>query len=300
MFFKSIPLDQIRIGERSRKEIRNVESLAASIDARGLLQPIVVRRDGDRYALVAGGRRIEACRALGKSEIHAHVAETLGDELEALLAEGEENTEREAFTPVEAVAHAARIEAVEKERAEERRREGARKAGLKPRILEPIPGSIAIDAEEPVIEAAAEGVGNFPTPSSPPAVQPPVKDRTRDRIAKATGMSGRTLEKAKHVVETAANPQVPAPVREAAQQAVETMERTGKVDPAYRKVRDTEAALAEARDRAIAGFALLTMEGEWREPNEAPESKDAYYRQANAYIEALPEDAVLVNVDIHI
>lgn len=64
--------------------------------------------------------------------------------------------------------------------------------------------------------------------------------------------------------------------------------------------RPRDAVLAEARDRAIAGFALLTMEGEWREPNEAPESKDAYYRQANAYIEALPEDAVLVNVDIHI
>lgn len=246
MHVQEIPLDQIRIGERSRKEIRNIGSLADSIRERGLLQPIVVRRDADGYVLVAGGRRIEAFRSLGRALIGAHVAETLSDELEALLAEGEENTEREAFTPVEAVAHAARIEAIEKQRAEDRRREGQRAGGLaKARnAAVPSPGSMPLDFGD-----ANVLVGKFPT-STPaeaaPEPKPLVPDRSRDRIAKATGMSGRTLEKAKHVVETAADPLAPAPIREAAQQAVEAMERTGKVDPAYRKVRDTEAALADA------------------------------------------------------
>lgn len=248
MLFQEIPLDQIRIGERSRKEIRNVESLAESIRERGLLQPIVVRRDAGRYTLVAGGRRIEAFRSLGRSRINAHVAESLNDELEALLAEGEENTERDPFTPVEAVAHAARIEAVEKQRAEERRREGQRAGGVAKarKAALPGPGSVPLDFDDNVLPGNFPGSSNAVEQPEDLEPRPVVENRSRDRIAKATGMSGRTLEKAKHVVEAAADPQAPTPVREAAQQAMKAMERTGKVDPAYRKVRDTEAALADA------------------------------------------------------
>lgn len=253
MLVQDIPLGRIQIRDRSRSEIRNVPSLAASIRDRGLLQPVVVRRDGTDFVLVAGGRRIEALKSLGRATVAAHVAESLNDELEALLAEGEENTEREPFTPSEAVAHAERIEAIEKRKAQERQREGRRAGGEAKARVQSAPGvgAVPLDFVEPTQVRAepAPGVmlaGNFPASSPAPTRQRPEADRTRDRVAKATGMSGRTLEKARRVVDAAKDESAPAPVREAAREAVETMDRTGKVDPAYRKVRDTRAALADA------------------------------------------------------
>lgn len=263
MHIEDIPLDRIQIRERTRTEIRNIDSLADSIRQRTLLQPIVVRRDGSQYVLVAGGRRIEAVRSLGRVKIEAHVAETLNDELDALLAEGEENTEREPFTPSEAVAHAERIETIEKARAAERRLAGQRAGGPKAAKARtaPGPGVLALDFVEP--EPRAEPLtlaGKFPASVAaiPDAPRRAPDVRTRDLVAKATGMSGRTLEKAKHVVATAKDPDVPEAVREEARAAVAQMDRTGKVDPAYRKVRDTEAALADApMDDALAQDAAL-------------------------------------------
>lgn len=76
-----------------------------------------------------------------------------------------------------------------------------------------------------------------------------------------------------------------------------------------RYCRPREVVLEEASTRAIAGYALLTVDGQWWEPGEmgmfaastdTPESRTQYFRHANAYIETLPEDVVLVNVDVHI
>lgn len=44
---------------------RDSMSLAESIRQNGLLQPIVVRRAGDRFHIVAGERRWRACRQIG-------------------------------------------------------------------------------------------------------------------------------------------------------------------------------------------------------------------------------------------
>ena len=41
----------------------HVETLAASIGLRGLIVPLVVRPDGDRFTLIAGHHRYAACRA---------------------------------------------------------------------------------------------------------------------------------------------------------------------------------------------------------------------------------------------
>lgn len=234
--------------------MRNIASLANSIRDRGLLQPIVVRPDGNSYALVAGGRRMEAMRSLGRVEIDANVAESLADELEALLAEGEENTEREAFTPTEAVEHAERIRAVEEERAAERRRDAARRAAAesaKVRSSTPDENVTPLFVQPGSIP---EPSGNFPEGSraQPPGrtAQEKAAAETRNRVAKATGMSGRTLEKARHVVEAARDPEAPEPVREAAREAQAVMDRTGKIDPAFKKVKQAEAdaLVAPVRD----------------------------------------------------
>lgn len=50
-----------------------LQLLAQSITANGLIQPIVVEPAGDGYILVDGERRLRACQSIGWTEIEAHV-----------------------------------------------------------------------------------------------------------------------------------------------------------------------------------------------------------------------------------
>ena len=50
-----------------------IQELAASIEAEGLLQPVVVRRSGDSFELIAGERRWRAHEFLGREKILARV-----------------------------------------------------------------------------------------------------------------------------------------------------------------------------------------------------------------------------------
>ncbi|MDW7729035.1 MAG: nucleoid occlusion protein [Bacillota bacterium] len=70
-----------------RQEIaeEKIEELANSIKASGLIQPIVVRRIGNRYQLVVGERRYLACKKLGWQKISAAV-KTLTDNDMATIA----------------------------------------------------------------------------------------------------------------------------------------------------------------------------------------------------------------------
>jgi hypothetical protein len=92
----SFQLDKIVIGERFRKDPGDVRRLAKSIEEVGLLHPVVVTPD---CKLIAGVRRIEAFKLLGRSEIPATVV-NLDD-----LARGEieENQVRKDFTASEHV-----------------------------------------------------------------------------------------------------------------------------------------------------------------------------------------------------
>ena len=79
-----------------------LSELAASIEANGLLQPIVVRRGaagGGAYELVAGERRLRAARQLGWTEIPAHVREV--DDRALLVLALVENIQREDLGPLE-------------------------------------------------------------------------------------------------------------------------------------------------------------------------------------------------------
>jgi ParB family transcriptional regulator, chromosome partitioning protein len=74
--------------------------LRDSIRQHGLLQPIVVRRKGDGYEIVAGERRWRACRLAGLQQIPAVVREDLDDRgmLELALVE---NVQRQDLDPIE-------------------------------------------------------------------------------------------------------------------------------------------------------------------------------------------------------
>ena len=57
------------LAEQPRRvfEARKLEELAQSIRANGIIQPLVVRRAGERYQLVAGERRWRAARLCGRT-----------------------------------------------------------------------------------------------------------------------------------------------------------------------------------------------------------------------------------------
>ncbi len=77
-----------------------IEELKQSILAQGLLQPVLVRKSGDRYQLIVGERRWRASRAAGLTEIPALVREEASDEemLELALLE---NVQRQDLNPIE-------------------------------------------------------------------------------------------------------------------------------------------------------------------------------------------------------
>ncbi len=68
-----IKLEQIYVPAKLRATLdpARVAALAEAILAEGLQSPIQVRRDGERFVLVTGLHRLEACRSLGEKTIPA-------------------------------------------------------------------------------------------------------------------------------------------------------------------------------------------------------------------------------------
>lgn len=71
----------------------NIEELAQSIRTYGLLQPILVRKFDNRYQLVAGERRLRACKLLGWPKITAVIREVNDSAMAAMALI--ENLQRE-------------------------------------------------------------------------------------------------------------------------------------------------------------------------------------------------------------
>jgi len=94
----------IKIGERYRRDMGDLEALAASIKAEGLLQPIGVTED---RALVFGERRLRAVQdILNRDTITARVVRVSS----IVAGEYAENEVRKDFTPSERAAIAKAIE----------------------------------------------------------------------------------------------------------------------------------------------------------------------------------------------
>lgn len=216
----------ITIGERDRADLGNIEELAASIDEVGLLHPIVITED---LRLVAGGRRLEACRLLGWDEVPVTVVD-LATAADVLKAEMDENVCRKSLTLIEA------------SRARERRA----------KALAPI--------------AAERERAGVKQPSSNLDEGPSTARATRKVAAIGTGYSGSTLDKVDRVREIAergtlttrgATKPVPEPVREIAKAAVVEMQE-GRENPT-RSISRVDEALTSylAQDPEIARHAFV-------------------------------------------
>jgi ParB/RepB/Spo0J family partition protein len=107
----------IKVGVRHRKDLGDIPSLAATIGELGLLHPIVVRPDG---TLIAGERRLEACKLLGWQ----HVPVTVVDLNEIVRGEFAENAYRQDFLPSEIDAIRRTLEPIERAAATSRKFSG--------------------------------------------------------------------------------------------------------------------------------------------------------------------------------
>ncbi len=77
----------------------NIDELAESISKHGIINPITVRRLGDKYEIIAGERRYKACKSIGLKEIPAIIIDA-DDKKTAELALIE-NIQRKELSPIE-------------------------------------------------------------------------------------------------------------------------------------------------------------------------------------------------------
>ena len=77
----------------------SLDELAASIAEKGLLEPIVVRFAPGGFEVVAGNRRLEACKILGMRSIPCHIVDL--DDREAFEVSLVENIQHETMNPID-------------------------------------------------------------------------------------------------------------------------------------------------------------------------------------------------------
>ena len=99
----SIPLSKIKPNpNQPRKNFadKSLKQLAQSIDEKGLISPITVKKVDNKYIIVAGERRYRAHKLLNKKRILAYVidADTTKDVMYMALIE---NIQREDLNPIE-------------------------------------------------------------------------------------------------------------------------------------------------------------------------------------------------------
>jgi ParB family chromosome partitioning protein len=193
----------IRVENRFRKDIGNIDTLIDSIRENGLLHPVVITEEG---LLVAGQRRIAACKALGWEDIPVTVLNIK----DITRGQADENSVRKNLTPSEAVAAAKMLELELKKASTEKHN--------------------ALGETEP--EPAK---GKLP---------PSGGGKSRDKLARSVGMSGRTLEKAIQVVNAAQ--QDPDKYNH----LVEKMDRKGKVDGVFRELKRLQIRNSSAETAA--------------------------------------------------
>ena len=92
-------IDTNRNQPRKTFNDQSIQELAASIKENGLIQPITIKQNGNRYIIIAGERRFRACKALGLATIPAIIKELSPRQvMEVALIE---NLQREDLNPIE-------------------------------------------------------------------------------------------------------------------------------------------------------------------------------------------------------
>ncbi len=98
-----VAISEIVVDEavRIRKDVGDIEVLQSSIEKVGLINPVMIDENNH---LIAGYRRLTACKNLGWTEIEVTVVQLNGDLIKMLDVEIAENFFRKDFTPDEILA----------------------------------------------------------------------------------------------------------------------------------------------------------------------------------------------------
>lgn len=84
---------------RKKWKPEEIASLAASIRSQGIVQPLILRKEGKRYQLIAGERRLRAAREAGLKKVPVIVREASKEQMLALALV--ENIQRQDLGPME-------------------------------------------------------------------------------------------------------------------------------------------------------------------------------------------------------
>jgi N6-adenosine-specific RNA methylase IME4 len=240
----TVRIADIDISDRSRKAMGDIKKLADSIERLGLLHPIVLTPEKQ---LIVGGRRIEAFKMLGRSEIPANIARNL-TELQLLLeAERDENTCRENLTPEEAVELGKQFRPV----------------------LKPLVDAAQKEAGKRGTEG---GRGRKKTPST--TCTKGIQDNSKRLAAQeaaAVGMASVTYQKAQAVVKSKDR------------KLIDEMNRTGKVNGVYKRLvvgQKAENIRKEPPPLPDGPFRVIVCDPPWKYDARA---EDSSHRAANPY-----------------
>lgn len=100
--YLEIPLNKIEANPNQPRidfSEERIQELQNSIQKDGLLQPILVRPQGDGYEIIAGERRWQACKRLGKETIPAKIL--ILNDIETQQVALVENLQRDNLNPIE-------------------------------------------------------------------------------------------------------------------------------------------------------------------------------------------------------
>jgi ParB family chromosome partitioning protein len=98
-FMGDIDISKIKQSKNIRQIVPDIDELAKSIQQKGLLQPILVRTMDGYFEVVAGNRRLCACKDLGLKKIACHIIEL--DDKQAFEISLIENIQRKTISPLD-------------------------------------------------------------------------------------------------------------------------------------------------------------------------------------------------------
>lgn len=215
-------IDSIRIGSRHRTDLGDIDSLAASIEQHGLLQPITVTPAG---LLVCGARRLAALRQLGVRKLNVWVRSGLSDQLTQLLAEQDDNALHKSLSPTESATLYREVKELLAEEAK-RRQEASR---------------FGSDQENPGSDGAATVAA--------PLIAPGGYARGQAALLVTGRRSYTTLERISDLQRIAADESADETLRSHAAAELRLIDEGGSVTSAHRRM-NTQLAVAELEKMA--------------------------------------------------
>lgn len=220
-------VSSIRIGNRHRTDLGDIDALATSIARDGLLQPPTITPDG---ALVCGRRRLAAIQQLGWRTVNVWVRQGISDRLGHLLAEQDDNLLHKDLTPLEAASLYRELKELLAEDAA-RRQEASRFSS----------------DHQPSENGEKDGGGKFPAPS-----QAPTGEARQQAAAMIPGAASyRTLDKIEAIQQAADHDDIPDDTRAQVADALARIESGAPVHPIFEEVRALIDDPARSRDAEL-------------------------------------------------